>query len=517
MPRVQITEIDSSIFSSNNNNSDNVVFVPGPAITGPFDAPVLCESYNDFVSTFGSTPPVSDSTTGTAWDYAANLLLAGFPVLFKRIYPSGVSKATAVLNGLDTVGATDVEVAIGTVTEIHGGTGGNLLKYGIVNSNGYVYFRVFRGTTLIENIRLFAKGITDEADVANFVTTIGAKYITQFVEIEFSNPETVGAAIKKLRFDVDGGYPSLSGGADAADAAVIALIAASYPDLTDKYLFDVKFITSGGYCDAADSSMEIVEAMVTLAETRGDCEAFPDVPFGTEKEDVHGYFSALNFNSSYNAAYAPWVYMKLLTNTIKWMPPSFVFLFSLAKSIRSGNKIYDPPAGVRRATVPEAVAVEYEIGSGILDQWQNNSSLRINPIMKIRQYGYVIYGNSTLYSAVDGDPTASSSLQELGVRLIANDIKKLINNAAVSLTFERNTIHTWNEFKSIIDPYLKEMKTYGALEDYEVVMDATTTYPEVIEENTIKGVVRITVARTAENFKIEFELNRSGVTFSNEE
>lgn len=516
MPSINIKEVDYTVFSSVQNSTDNIVLIPGPAITGPANEPTLCTSYNDFVAKFGTSPTVK-SNTGTAWDMAANLLLRGFSVMYERIVPTtGVAKATANIVGiLVTPGEgsdpdTESEVNIGTVTELYGGTFGNSLSYRIVKTANAVYFRVYSGDShrQIESIWLYDIGASEADDKAAFIAAIGTKLTTKYVEVTLINP---AVTFTKVAYDSNTTYHSLSGGTDATDSAIKALVPGVYSGLDDKYLYDFKFITSGTYCDPANTTVGINSAMVDLAQTRGDCMVFVDVPFGTASSSVYSYFNGY-FNTSYASAYAPWCYMKLETGDTKWMPPSFIFLYTLAKSIQSGNKIWDVPAGVNRATVPEVVEPEYEIGSGLLDTWQNDSNLCINPVMKIRQYGYVIYGQRTLYST----DNMESVLQEVGVRIIANEIKKLIANAAVSLTFERNNIHTWNEFRSKIEPTLVEMKTDGGIVDYQIVMDATTTYPEDIAENKIKGVVRVSIARAAEDFEIGFELNDSSVTFSEE-
>jgi phage tail sheath protein FI len=136
--------------------------------------------------------------------------------------------------------------------------------------------------------------------------------------------------------------------------------------------------------------------------------------------------------------------------------------------------------------------------------------------MKLRQYGYVIFGNRTLYKFIEAGLGNRSALQELSVRLTANEIKRAITSVAISLTFESNTYLTWLAFKSQLEPTLADMKVKGGLIDYEIIMDETTTTAADISNNTVNGIVRVNIARTAENFEISFELAAAGVTFNNE-
>ena len=124
--------------------------------------------------------------------------------------------------------------------------------------------------------------------------------------------------------------------------------------------------------------------------------------------------------------------------------------FTHAKSLQNGNKSYLPPAGVRRALVPEIIQTNHELSSRFITDWQNQDAPQfINPIIWINGYDYTIYGQKTLYNIINASDKYESALQDLNVRLVANEIKKLIFKTCIELTFELNNMMTWNEFKSI--------------------------------------------------------------------
>lgn len=573
MAYINLNEIDKSIYSLSNTSSDDVVYIPGPAITGPSDEPVLCGSYKEFINIFGDHAPSNENANvsiGTAWDYAANILLAGFPVLFQRVDVKGADgkslavKASAKFDigiaetpGISaqivedetsnatvsgdnsgttpaTIGTTITPAVTITVEELFGGTFGNSLSCEIMKNNIGIYFRLYRtlessgGTKYakqLENIKLVSYNGNDPSEATKLLvdTLVGGydtKYVKLTADVGDNGLSNVGEWGTSARV-------SLKGGSDISDLEITKAIPTLY-ELSDKYLYNIKFITGGGYFNTVyeegddTKTIDIATSMVNLADTRKDCLAILDAPIGVEKEFMGTFFDggtaegSVSIDSSYATAYAPWQYMTLATKESKWMPPSFVFLYTLAKSIASGNKIWSPPAGVRRATVPSIIEPEYEIGSAILDEWQNNNPQYINPIMKIRSYGYVIYGQRTLYKNVDGTTSKRSALQELGVRLIANEIKREITRIAISLTFQPNNIRTWNEFRGKLDPYLKQIQADDGLVDYEIIMDDTTTSNSDIDANTIRGIVRANISRAAENFEIDFELTSSSVTFSDE-
>lgn len=590
MPYVRINETDSTIHRNMVNTNDNIVLIPGTAITGPIDTPVLCESYKDFIATFGKTAPVNDiGTYGTSWDYAANMLLAGMSVLYYRVGTSStgtplVSYASADMTtdtNIETVVRTYLDasdsdvtntvsqenktaydtwveggsvgenpvaqyinshnditntetsnVVIATIKDKFGGSYGNTYAYTIHVSNTSVVLKVYTVNTVNKLTTTTALETIKLADISNipvtsddYGTQVANKILNTWGGLVDGEPPVIEGNYVYVIFNNDeGGLVSalsniktntnlvmLTGGADADNESVASEIANVYPKLTDKFLYDFKFITSGGYTDEFGEGVTVYpisDAMVALAEERQDCICFIDPSLSIPANDLQKFYQ--NFNSSYATAYAPWAYMKTEASSDLWMPPSYIFLQTLASSIKSGNALWNPPAGVRRASVSGIIKPQYEINSALLDAWQNTESTQcINPIMKLRQYGYVIYGQKTLYYIVNNDMNLRSALQELGVRLTANEIKRAINLISISMTFESNNIRTWNEFRGKLDPYLLQMKADHGLNSYEIIMDNTTTSDDDINNNIIRGTVKASIARAAEKFIIGFELTSS--------
>lgn len=83
MPRISINEIDNTTYSINSLNNDNIVYVPGNMPKGEWRNPVLLTSIDQFESEFGNYSP--SGKYGKTYEYVRGLLLAGLPVLFRRI------------------------------------------------------------------------------------------------------------------------------------------------------------------------------------------------------------------------------------------------------------------------------------------------------------------------------------------------------------------------------------------------------------------------------------------------
>lgn len=101
MAKISMLERDLTT-AGNSNVTANVVYVPGYAIMGPVNQPVLCNTLAEFKKTFGPVPYTfknvqalgegsSEYKFATAGDYeqsymyAAELVRAGLPVLFERV------------------------------------------------------------------------------------------------------------------------------------------------------------------------------------------------------------------------------------------------------------------------------------------------------------------------------------------------------------------------------------------------------------------------------------------------
>ena len=323
---------------------------------------------------------------------------------------------------------------------------------------------------------------------------------------------------------------------------IFATLNECYENFTDPYIYDFDFITSGGLLNidyevvpGTDGNMSTVTAtgiidgntvltklipvhdrMRELVETRQDCIALCDVYKEYHPESAPEYVRLLN--SSYCTVHNPWCWINHPSeNRLILMPPSFIFLHTLLSNLINNieSQKWFPPAGVKRATARVVKKPMYEIGSTLLNAWQNDSTSRVNPIMKLKQFGYVIYGQYTALEALD--EYTHSALESLNVRLISNVVKKKIFEVCMQLAFEPNTKSLWLKFFAHMDKFLSYMKNNDGLYDYKIVMDESTVTSDDINELRCPGKVYIAPTRTAEFFDIDFIITNAGVTFGTDE
>ena len=373
---------------------------------------------------------------------------------------------------------------------------------------------------ILEKFQLYI-GINDKSE---FPKPIIGTYVK--VELNHNIPDyNTYDYVTALLAQTGSTFYRCANGGDADEEHVKHEIPNCYEPLKDKYRYDIKFISNGGFIDDfvtsnnlttvnsfTSGSRPIEDAMLDVATTRKDCVAYLDIPFDASVEDVPFYFE--HISSSYAAAYDPWCYISLSTGGMKWMPPSFVQLYTHAKSIANGNKMYLPPAGVRRALVPEVLKTNHDLPSSYITDWQNSDAPQfINPIIWINGFDYSIYGQKTLYNVVNQSKLYQSALQNLNVRLVANEIKKLIFKTCIELTFELNNIMTWNEFKAKLEPTLSVMQGEGVLTTYEVIMGTETMTSADLNSGHIVGTVRVAIVSAATDWDISFEIQPNDITF----
>ena len=372
----------------------------------------------------------------------------------------------------------------------------------------------------------FFKAVTDMLEGRMFVLTGGRDYYEQITEVDKETGEET-IIVNPTTTPLNQFYTSLAETESSSLISNLDVINDFWEDFKDPYIYDFDFICAGGFTniyskdgDTIDTGSDLTSIhanMIKLAYSRGDAVACLDTPKEYTHSDVIDYFSKLSNSDvvySYATAHGPWCKIRdLVTGNNIEMPASLIFLATIGRNLTKNSEaqIWYAPAGVARASTNMVVAPEYEIGSTILNEWQNLNSVRINPIMKILSYGYTIYGNSTLMQDETG--YTKSALQSLGTRVLCNVIKKAIFSICVALTFEPNDYILWAEFKTRLSKTLEQMKINGGIGDYQIVMDDTTVTDEAKNDLKVPGKVFISPTRPAEYFDIDFTITQSGVTF----
>jgi hypothetical protein len=134
-------------------------------------------------------------------------------------------------------------------------------------------------------------------------------------------------------------------------------------------------------------------------------------------------------------------------------------------------------AGPKRGVIsePKMVGMEYDF----LDRDRDNlEPLGINPIIKRKNTGYMIYANQMAYQKT------RSSFNSLHVRDLLITIEEAIEELLGNYIFEFNNPINRVEIKTKVEAYLDKVRALQGIYTYEVVMDESNNTDEVINQRT---------------------------------
>ena len=270
----------------------------------------------------------------------------------------------------------------------------------------------------------------------------------------------------------------------------------------------------------------LVSSLVNVAEERADSLAIIDVAGGytprhersstdSESDSVGSVSTTVNnlkdlaINSSYGCAFYPFVKIRdQLANSMVYVPPSVVALGTMSSSQRK-SAVWFAPAGFTRGGLSEGsaglpvVGVRQRLTSAERDKLYDAN---INPIASFPAEGIVIFGQKTLQ-------VTQSALDRINVRRLLIYTKKEISRIASRVLFDQNVQQTWDRFTGQVIPFLEGVQAGLGLTDFRVVLDDSTTTPDLIDRNILYAKIFLKPARAIEFIALDFIITRSGASF----
>ena len=320
------------------------------------------------------------------------------------------------------------------------------------------------------------------------------------VSYSASLPQAVSGAFHGAGGEIIGGAKFFSD----IDAQTQGLIATDYtvnaiPLLENKDDYQFNVIVAPGI--TAQDHPTVADALISLAENRGDCIAVIDL-VGYQAELSQVTEKAAVLNSSYAASYWPWLQTRSATGKNEWIPASTVipgvYTFTDAASAP-----WFAPAGLVRGGIPGVIQAERRLTKGERDSLYSG---KVNPIASFPGTGISVFGQKTLQ-------TKASALDRVNVRRLLIELKKFIGDQAKNLVFEQNTIATRNKFLATVNPYLESVVQRQGLYAYRVVMDESNNSADVVDRNQLIGQIYIQPAKTIEFVVLDFTIEPTGATF----
>ena len=262
------------------------------------------------------------------------------------------------------------------------------------------------------------------------------------------------------------------------------------------------FATPG--IDTFSNTNLVEEAIEMVEQDRADSlyiVTTPDTDASNEVLTVEDVTDQLygEFDSNYTCTYWPWIQINDSENNVYiYVPPTR----DVVRNIALTDNIAFPwfaVAGVQRGDV-DAIKARVKLTLGERDVLYEN---RINPIATFASEGIKIWGNKTLQ-------VKESALDRINVRRLLLQARKLISAVAIRLLFEQNDDIVRNQFLSLVNPILDNIRSERGLTDFRVVLDVT---PESIDRNELCGRIFLKPTRALEFICVEFNIVPTGASF----
>jgi len=227
----------------------------------------------------------------------------------------------------------------------------------------------------------------------------------------------------------------------------------------------------------------------------------PDFENGSviDVDDVVDRLENTGIDSNYTATYWPWVQVNDTDNNVLlYLPPTRDVLRNIALTDNVSFPWF-AVAGVQRGVV-NAIKARKKL---TLEERDTLYEGRINPIATFASEGIVIFGNKNLQ-------VKETALNRLNVRRLLLQARKLISAVSIRLLFEQNDEVVRNQFKSLVNPILENIRSERGLTDFRVEVDNT---PEAIDRNELNGRIFIKPTRALEFITVEFVVMNTGASF----
>ena len=291
--------------------------------------------------------------------------------------------------------------------------------------------------------------------------------------------------------------------------------------VADPEQVDMNLLTAPGV-----TNNSLTEHMIDVCESRADAMALIDLPdvylpsheiyysdkssrVATTPQAAATALSDRKIDSSYGATFYPWVQTRDdNTSQLVWVPPTVAMMGVLASSERK-SQLWFAPAGFNRGGLSDGAAgipvtnVTEKLTSKERDTLYDAG---INPIASFPSTGIVVFGQKTLQET-------SSALDRINVRRLVIYLKKQISIISSSILFEQNVQTTWNRFKGLVEPFLANVKSNFGIADYRLILDESTTTPDLVDQNILYAKIMVKPARSIEFIAIDFVIASTGASF----
>ena len=283
-------------------------------------------------------------------------------------------------------------------------------------------------------------------------------------------------------------------------------------EFADTETLDIDYLLMGpGDASSKTNTQAIASKVLSVCSQRKDCVGFLSPYYGdvvgvtssaTQTENVVDFYDTMQA-TSFGVFDNGWKYIyDRFADKYRYVPCNGDVAGLCAATTANGLPWFSP-AGLNRGAIKNAVKLAFSPTRTERDKLYQN---RINPITSLPGQGILLFGDKTALAS-------PSAFDRINVRRLFNVIEKTIGNAAKGVLFELNDEFTRNNFKNVVEPYLRSIQAERGITDFLVVCDKTNNTGAVIDANEFKADFYIKPARSINFITLTFIATRTGVSF----
>ena len=263
--------------------------------------------------------------------------------------------------------------------------------------------------------------------------------------------------------------------------------------------------------------------LITIVEERKDCVVFFSPPRAEVVDaTTSGAQNIVNWldgkagaastavtlatvnSSSYAVLDSNWLYIYDRYNDRYVYVPGNGAVAGLCAKTDYTNDAWWSPAGFNRGQIFGVTKLAFNPTKADRDQLYKR---KVNPLVTFPGQGTLLFGDKTLV-ANDG-----SAFSRINVRRLFIVLEKAISTSAKFQLFEFNDSFTRANFRSSVEPFLRQVQGRRGIYDFRVICDETNNTPNVIDSNQFVASIFVKPARSINFITLTFVASRTGVDF----
>ena len=297
---------------------------------------------------------------------------------------------------------------------------------------------------------------------------------------------------------LSGGLGQFTGSED-----LVGKTGVGYEVFSDADTVDVALLLGGSLTGNA------AQQLCDIAKARKDCVAFVSTPnknsSASSSDKLQACADLRNAVGNNNYAFidSGYKYMYDPFNDVYRYVPLNGDIAGLCVRTDLSNDPWWSPAGFNRGQVRNVIKLAFNPTKPERDTIYSNG---VNPVVTFPGEGTVLFGDKTAQ-------TRPSAFDRINVRRLFIVLEKAIATAAKYSLFEFNDSFTRSQFKSLVEPFLRDVQARRGVIDFKVVCDDKNNTPQVIDSNQFVADIYIKPNRSINFIQLNFVATKTGVSF----